>query len=336
MAWQRLLSVFPPACALVALVSWRRLYQGERDHVAERNQHGGVDRLKRRQRVRRQHAGLGAKRFAGVNQLGHAFQRHGFRHQRNWRACKLQLHRHAFDTNVLGDAVTITGNSAPFTTGAAYTFNPITQADSYQLKVSTGSTATWARRRGGLASPKDSATDDRYEHALRQTSVKRTGAKAFQLAFPDWNNQSFQVTRDIIPSATSQLQFYDVGRFATTTTTLSAEISTDSGNTWTSVWSRNGVGLNSAYWDPAFISRSVSLAAYAGHVIRIRFILRWNGQSAVISTTSSDGFFIDDITVTNATQLVNPTTTSLAGVRPRSHSTPQPPAQHWWRALPIT
>ena len=121
--------------------------------------------------------------------------------------------------------------------------------------------------------------------------MKRTGAKAFQLAFADFNDQSFQITRDILPSATSQLQFYDLGRFATTTSTLSAEISTDNGGTWASLWTRNGVGLNSVYWDPAFVSRNVSLAAYAGQIIRVRFILRYNGQGAVVSTSSNDGFF---------------------------------------------
>ena len=141
--------------------------------------------------------------------------------------------------------------------------------------------------------------------------MKRTGAKAFQLAFPDFSDQSFDVTRDIVPSATSQLQWYDLGRFAVNTNTLSAEVSTDSGGTWTSVFSRNGVGLSSALWDPAFISRSVSLASYAGQIIRVRFILRGNG-SVSPGTSSSFGFFIDDITITNATELVGTTTTALA------------------------
>src|SRR5260221_14531716 len=42
-----------------------------------------------------------------------------------------------FDPDVLGEAVTITGPSAPPTTGAAYTFNAIAQSDRYELKVST-------------------------------------------------------------------------------------------------------------------------------------------------------------------------------------------------------
>ena len=217
-----------------------------------------------------------------------------------------------FDPNVLGSSVTIAGTNTPATSGANYTFNSIAQSDGYELRVSTGSATAWTEGAEDAPAPQI-APHTTGSYALRQTAVKRTGAKAFQLVFPDFNDQSFDVTRDIVPSATSQLQWYDLGRFATTTTTLSAEISTDTGSTWTSVFSRNGVGLNSALWDPAFISRSVSLAAYAGQIVRVRFILRRNAGSITAGTDSNYGFFIDDITITNATQLVNTTTTTLAG-----------------------
>ena len=218
-----------------------------------------------------------------------------------------------FDPNVLGDTPVIIGTSTPPTTGATYNFNSIAQADAYDLRVTTASTAGWTE---GAEDPSTQiAASTTGSYALRQTAVKRNGTKAFQLAFPDGNfsDQSFVVTRDVIPSASSHLQFYDLGRFATTTSTLHAEISTDSGGTWTSVWSRAGAGLSSSLWDQSFISRSVSLAAYAGQIVRVRFIFRWNAQSIAPGTTSNYGFFFDDVTITNATELVNPTVTALTG-----------------------
>jgi hypothetical protein len=216
-----------------------------------------------------------------------------------------------FDPNVLDDSPVIAGTGSPPTTGATYHFNSIAQADAYELRVTTASTAAWTEGAEDPSTHIAAATTGSY--ALRQTAVKRSGAKAFQLAFADFTDQSFAIIRDVIPSATSQLRFYDLGRFATTTSTLHAEVSTDSGGTWTSVWSRNGVGLSSNLWDPAFISRSVSLAAYAGQIVRVRFIFRRNSGSYVPSTTGNDGFFIDDVSVTNSTELVSPTTTALAG-----------------------
>lgn len=225
-----------------------------------------------------------------------------------------------FNPDILGDSVTITGTATPPTTGQSYNFNSIAQADQYELKVSTGSATAWTE--GAEDAPAPQITDQTTGgFSLRQTLPDgsafnpfpaRTGAKAFHLAFPGFADQSFVVTRDILPSATSQLQWYDRGRFATTTTTLGAEVSTDNGSTWTSIFTRPGVGLSSPLWDASWISHSVSLAAYAGQIIRVRFILKQNGSGIVVSTTGNDGFFIDDIAVTNATELVNPVTTTLA------------------------
>lgn len=217
----------------------------------------------------------------------------------------------AFDPNVLIDTPVIAGSSSPPTTGAAYSFNSIAQADAYELSVTTASAAGWTEGAEDPSPQIVAAMTGSY--ALRQTDVKRTGAKGFQLAFGDFTDQSFTITRDVIPSASSNLQFHDLGRFATTTSTLHAEISTNSGGSWTSLWQRNGVGLSSGLFDPAFISRSVSLATYAGQIVRVRFVLRRNGAPIVLATTSDCGFFIDDVTVTNATELINATTTPLAG-----------------------
>ncbi len=217
-----------------------------------------------------------------------------------------------FDPGVLGASVSISGTDTPATTGATYTFNAIAQADAYQLRVSTANTAAWTEgAEDATAALIQSATTGSY--TLRSTAYKRSGSKAFHLTLPDWNTQSFVVLRDLIPTASSQLQFYDRGLFATTTTTLSAEVSADNGNTWTAVWSRPGVGLSSANWDTTFVARTLSLSAYAGKIIRVRFVLRYDMSGAVISAADNCGFYVDDIAVTNATQLVGTTATTLSG-----------------------
>ncbi len=219
-----------------------------------------------------------------------------------------------FNPDILGESVTITGTSTPPTSGQNYSFNSIDQADSYELEVASGSTGAWTE--GAEDSPVPEISEDiSAGYSLRQSALKRTGSKAFQLTFSSgvFSDQSFIVTRDIIPGPASQLQYYDRARFSTTTTTLEAQVSTDNGSTWTTISSRNGVGLSSANWDPNWISRSHSLAAYAGQVIRVRFTMKSNGGSVVQGVTANHGFFIDDVTVTNATELVNTTTTSLSG-----------------------
>ncbi len=216
-----------------------------------------------------------------------------------------------FNPDFLGESVEITGTATPATTGESYPFNTIAQADGYELAVSTDSAAPWTE--GAEDDPSSQIADHTTGgFTLRETSQKRTGAMAFHLAFPEFADQGFVVTRDVVPSATSQLQWHDLGRFATDATTLSAEISTDNGITWTAVFSRPGVGLNSGLWDRTWRGRSVSLAAFAGQVVHVRFILRQNGGPVVVSATPNDGFFIDEISVTNAIELVRSVTTPLS------------------------
>lgn len=218
-----------------------------------------------------------------------------------------------FNPDILGESVTVSGTATPLATGQAYSINSIAQADSYQLAVSAASTAAWTE--GAEDSPTPKITEAISPgYSLRQTGVKRTGAKAFQLAFPSgyFSDQAFVVTRSVIPSATSQLRYFDLGRFATTNTTLATQVSTD-GATWTTLFTRNGVGLSSGLFDQNWVSRSFSLSAYAGQMVQFRFIMQGNSGSVVQGVTSDRGFFIDDISVTNASELANDVITPLAG-----------------------
>ena len=218
----------------------------------------------------------------------------------------------SFAPYVLGANVTIAGTEAPPATGQAYSFNSIPQADAYQLRVSTGSGAAWLE--GAENSPAPLIADNTAaSYALRQSSVKRTGSLAFQLTFPLFadGDQGFEITRDIVPSASSQLIFYDLFRFVTTASRLSAEVSEDAGSSWTEVWGRNGNGSGSSTgWDTSFQARSVSLAAFTGRPVRVRFVFR-SGNSAFLGTSANTGVFVDDMSVTNSTELVNTTVTPL-------------------------
>jgi hypothetical protein len=217
----------------------------------------------------------------------------------------------AFSPDVLGATPTLTGPANPSTSGATYTFNAIDQADRYEFEVRQSDATAWSE---GLedASASLVQTTTTGSYTPRDTVLVRTGTKALHLAFPDFNNQSAVLLRNIVPSATSTLQFYELGRFASTTCTLSAEVSTDDGATWTSLWSRPGAGLSSALWDASWLPHTLDLSAYAGIVTRLRFIARFNGGSITTGTSVNYGFFVDDIGVSNATQLVSPVTTALS------------------------
>lgn len=219
-----------------------------------------------------------------------------------------------FNPDVLGETVTVSGPATLPASGQSYTFNAIGQADSYQVEVSRSNQSVWVE--GAEDSPAPQVAEAVSPgYSLRQTGLVRTGSKAFQLTYPSgvFSDQAFVIVRGMIPSANSRLRFYDRARFSTTTTTLSAQVSADGGGTWTQVFSRNGVGLSSALWDADWILRDIAVGAYAGQAIQVRFVLAANGAGVVQNVTSNHGFFIDDVTVTETTQLANPVVTSLAG-----------------------
>ncbi len=218
-----------------------------------------------------------------------------------------------FDPNVLGAFITVNGSATPPTTGANYTFNSITQADSYEVQVSTGSNAGWSEGAETASPLVIDGTAVSYE--LVQATVKRSGSNAFHLTLPNFEAgaQSFEIARDLVPAAGSLLTFHDLFRFVTTASRLSAEVSSDHGSTWTEVFGRNGNGsTSSSGWDTAFQPRSVSLSAWAGTPVRLRFIFRDN-NSAFLGTSTNLGVFLDDISVSNATQLLSPTVTAVPG-----------------------
>lgn len=217
-----------------------------------------------------------------------------------------------FDPAELGEEVSIAGpdGAAP---GLSFTFNPISQADLYQLRISKASSAAWME--GAEDSPVPAVVEGvSGGYLLRQSDVVRSGSRAFHLTIPavSDNEQFFEIDRDILPSSTSQVVFYDLFRFATVNTRLALEVSTNDGLSWSEIWGRAGNGITSSTgWDSGFNARVADLSGYAGRPVRLRFALRFHG-SAFVGTNTNLGVFVDDITVTGAKRLVDTVSTELA------------------------
>lgn len=204
-----------------------------------------------------------------------------------------------FNPDILGEQIAISGSENPPPGGELYVFNPIEQADAYQLEIAAATASSWTEGAEDNPAPRIIANIS-ADYQLRQNTLVRTGAKAFQLAFPFGNyaDQSFMIDRDIMPGAASRLLYHDRARYTISANTLETQVSTNGGVSWTTIASRNGVNTT---WDSNWLSRDISLAAYAGQIIRIRFLLKSN-SSYYPGTDSNYGFFIDDITVTNASE----------------------------------
>ena len=199
----------------------------------------------------------------------------------------------------------------PANNASTYTFVPLDAASSFETKISEVTPASWLEgaENGTMGAIEDETTAG---YALQSSSVDRTGSYSFHLAFDVLTDQGFSVCRSIIPSASSELRFYNLRRWATTTSILHAEVSDDGGGTWDEVWSRAGNGsTTSADWDDSFQYVTESLSAYAGKVVKVRFVYRHQGGSYFPGSGSGNGFYVDDISVTDSQTLGNETIGAL-------------------------
>lgn len=224
----------------------------------------------------------------------------------------------AINPDVITDPYALVGTTSPPTTGAAYTVTQLTGvgAEKYEVGVGPVVAGTWLEGAEDSPSPKViAAITGGYSLRTNLTAAygspgTAAGTNVFHLTFPSFVNQSFEIDREILPSASSVLSFSNLFRHSATVNRLSAEISTNAGATWAEAWGRNGVGTSSANWDASWQAAGASLSGYSGTPVRVRFMFRHNG-SAALSTNNEFGCFLDNIQVTASQELGAPTITDI-------------------------
>jgi hypothetical protein len=144
-------------------------------------------------------------------------------------------------------------------------------------------------------------------HQVISAATSHSGANAFHLCNPDFADESVVLERRIIPSPRSELRFASRLGFATPAQVARVQVSTDEGASWQSVYSQVGGDVV----EFSFEERSVSLASFAGSVIRVRFLFEFTSGSAFTQTDVSVGFHVDDIRVSDADEIVGTADTAL-------------------------
>ncbi|MCF3648885.1 CAP domain-containing protein [Synoicihabitans lomoniglobus] len=209
-----------------------------------------------------------------------------------------------FDPDVAGDdssTPTISGSSTPSTGQATpYAVNLPSFASGLQWRElgtdSNGSIGYGAEEIN--SHPEIDGTSDSY--SLWVTGVAATGNGAFYLAHPEPSTQSFQLpgTYLVPPNGAGTLAFNSRLGFATATQVARAEVSTNDGQQWTAVYEKAGNGSNSSPTESSYQNQSISLAAYAGQAVQVRFSYRHEGGSFFSQTDTSSGWLVDDIRMT--------------------------------------
>lgn len=203
---------------------------------------------------------------------------------------------------------TISGpNPAALNIANSFTFTAIPGATSYQWQEAILSPYTTVEgAENGLANVTVSASPG---YSVITNSEHAAGTYSFDLVHSQPTAQSIALKPTLLASGTSQLTFAEMLGFAFTNETASAQISADGGQSWQSVWSKSG-NQGSPAVDSSFVNQSVSLAAYSGQTINVRFVYDYNG-GYYYPGGSGVGFFLDNIAVSNAKQVIGSVTNSV-------------------------
>lgn len=190
----------------------------------------------------------------------------------------------------------------------AYQFSAVGGAQSYQWKRSQRIPATEIEgAENGLA--KIIAVVSAGYQVIDST-VKASGNFSFHLAHPQKEDQTLTLQRLYRITGNSELIFASRLGWAGTAEVAKAQISNDSGVTWQDVWSRVGTETSG---QTSFATQTMSLAPFAGQEIMVRFRYDFGSGSFLNSTDRGVGFYVDDISVTNAEELTGEVVSDISG-----------------------
>jgi hypothetical protein len=190
-----------------------------------------------------------------------------------------------------------------------YTFDPVGGATRYEWR--RASLAPFTGTEGaedGVHPDLTLTTSPGYNPIV--TDIKASGNAAFHFAHPSPpSSQTLQIHWPLQVGPNSRLEFASRLGWSGSGQVALAQISTDGGASWENVWTRSGTGDAG---QNSFESRSESLGAYAGQEIRLRFRYEYHsGQSFFPQTDSGVGWYLDDLTVTEAQELTVPQSTEV-------------------------
>ncbi len=136
-------------------------------------------------------------------------------------------------------------------------------------------------------------------YSVVDNSVRDSGTASFHMAHPAFETQTITSSKVFYPMAGSAIQFRSRLGYATSVQTARVQVAAEGTSNWTDVYTQNGTDSSG---ETGFVTRSVSLASYAGQFIKIRFAYTV-ANSAYSQTSSGVGWYVDTISFTNTSEL---------------------------------
>src|SRR5665213_468136 len=126
--------------------------------------------------------------------------------------------------------------------------------------------------------------------------------KCFHLAHTNPVPQLLEFTEVLFPTANTTLSFQSLLGYATTTEVARVQISTNAGGAWVDIYTQTGSGTSG---QSAFAAHSLPLGNCAGQLTYVRFDYDYTGGSYYSQTSANVGWCLENIVLTNTSQLIN-------------------------------
>ncbi|MFN0127678.1 MAG: CAP domain-containing protein [Verrucomicrobiales bacterium] len=187
--------------------------------------------------------------------------------------------------------------------------------------------------------PADGATQlDSYvtpgRYLLLQSSVRvGSSGAAIHLAHPVLEDQWVRLKPIYVPGAAGSVKFDSWLRASSVRQVARLQVSIDDGQSWTDAWTKVGTATGGSNWAPV----TVSLANYAGRLVRLRFNYTLTGNTWLAGLGVNSGWFLDNISFTGVEQLTAPVTTTVPASGPQAtwQHTPSSPGSLVVAARPV-
>ena len=213
-----------------------------------------------------------------------------------------------FDPDVPGAGdgpIGITGSgTAPAGQATPFTFAAVPGATSYAWR--SLQTTAYALNDGAEGGTGNFTVPANPGYSIIANDVHATGGASFHLTHLPGVDQSLVLNAELGVSAGTELEFKSRLGIATASQTALVELSADDGKSWSAVFQQAGnFGAGSESGETSFSTKTISLASYANRTVHLRFRYARNVSGSYFPQSDTGvGWYIDDIKVTGASQVV--------------------------------
>ena len=208
------------------------------------------------------------------------------------------------------DSITpvITGEQQPaINRSLNYQFSQIPSANDYEYLISQTTQTPVYDAENGLHSHLVADISDAYN--IIETNQSATGAASYHLAHSTPANQFLTINKTLSVENNAQISFDSLLGFSSQDQVAELQISIDNGTSWTNLYQQAG---NGGATDSDFHQVTIPLSDYAQRLVNLRFVYAFESGSYYPQSTSSVGWFIDNIQMQNVKILSTPTIKAIS------------------------